>query len=155
VPTHAGGEPSPRPDRSGRTTGRGIRLNLLVGFVLALAATWAILLVVFWFLRPKGVSGRELVGVIPDLLRLLRSIIADRSAPLDVRLVLIGLVAWIISPIDLIPEFIPVLGPLDDVVVAIVALRFVRRRLGVEELRRRWTGSDAAFALLLRFVGSN
>ena len=77
------------------------------------------------------------------------------SQLLDVRLVLIGLVAWILSPIDLIPEFIPVLGPLDDVVVAIVALRFVRRRVGVDELRGRWQGSPEGFALLVRVIGTS
>lgn len=130
-------------------------LSPFVGIVVALVAVWAALLVLFWVLRPKGVPVRELFGVIPDVLRLLRSLIGDRSAPLDVRLVLVGLVAWIVSPIDLIPEFIPVLGPLDDVVVAVVALRYVRRRVGVEELRTRWSGTDDGFALLLRVIGSN
>jgi uncharacterized membrane protein YkvA (DUF1232 family) len=87
-------------------------------------------------------------------MRLLRSIIGDRSTPLDVRAVLVLLLVWIISPIDLIPEFIPVLGPLDDVVVAAVALRYTRRRLGIEALRRRWAGSDEGFALLVRMVGT-
>jgi uncharacterized membrane protein YkvA (DUF1232 family) len=68
--------------------------------------------------------------------------------------VLVGLVAWIISPIDLIPEFIPVLGPIDDIVVAVVAMRFVRRRMGVEDLRRRWSGSPDGFDLLLRVIGA-
>ena len=95
-----------------------------------------------------------MLGLIPDVLRLLRSVIGDRSAPPDVRLVLVGLLAWIVSPIDLIPEFIPVLGPIDDVVVAVVAMRYVRRRVGVEDLRRRWTGTDDGFALLLRVIGS-
>jgi uncharacterized membrane protein YkvA (DUF1232 family) len=90
---------------------------------------------------------------VPDVLRLLRSVIGDRSTPLDVRLVLVGLVAWIISPIDLIPEFIPVLGPIDDAVVAIAALRYVRRRLGIEELRRRWSGTPEGFELLTRIIG--
>ena len=111
-------------------------------------------LVLFWMLRPKGVPVRELLGLIPDVLRLLRSLIGDRSAPPDVRLVLVGLLAWILSPIDLIPEFIPVLGPLDDVVVAVVAMRYVRRRTGLEDLRRRWTGTDVGFALLKRVIGS-
>lgn len=128
--------------------------STLVGIVIALVALWALLLGVFWALRPKGASVREVAGVIPDVLRLLRSVIADRSAPLDVRLVLVGLLAWIVSPIDLIPEFIPVLGPLDDVVVAVVALRYVRRRVGVDDLRRRWSGTDSGFALLLRVIGS-
>ena len=68
-------------------------------------------------------------------------IITDKRAPLDVRVVLVGLVAWIVSPIDLIPEFIPVIGPLDDVVVAVVALRYTRRRMGAAALRERWRGT--------------
>ena len=128
--------------------------STLLGIVVALVTVWAILLVLFWILRPKGVPVRELLGLIPDVLRLLRSVIGDRSAPIDVRLVLLVLLAWILSPIDLIPEFIPVLGPLDDVVVAVVAMRYVRRRVGVEDLRSRWSGSDQGFALLLRVIGS-
>ena len=129
----------------------GTLVSILVGLVLL----WAVLLVVFWVLRPKGVPIRELLGLIPDVLRLIRSVIGDRSVPLDVRTVLVGLLAWILSPIDLIPEFIPVLGPMDDVVVAVVAMRYVRRRLGVEDLRRRWVGSDAGFAMLLTVIGSD
>ena len=81
--------------------------------------------------------------------------LGDGSAPLDVRLVLVGLMAWIVSPIDLIPEFIPVLGPLDDVVVAVVAMRYVRRRVGIEDLRTRWAGTPEGFALLVRIIGSS
>jgi uncharacterized membrane protein YkvA (DUF1232 family) len=128
-------------------------LTPLVGVALAVAVLWAVLLALFWVLRPRGVPVRELIAVIPDVLRLLRSVVGDRSAPLDVRLVLIGLVAWILSPIDLIPEFIPGIGPLDDVLVAIVAFRYVRRRVGVDDLRRRWLGTDAGFELLLRVIG--
>jgi len=131
-----------------------VELSTVAAILLGLIALWAALLVVFWVLRPKDVSIRELLGLIPDILRLLRSLIGDRSAPLDVRLVLIGLVAWIVSPIDLIPEFIPVLGPMDDVVVAIVAMRYVRRRVGTDDLRQRWVGSEAGFAMLLRVIGS-
>ena len=128
-------------------------LRPLLGIVIALVALWAALLVLFWALRPRGVPAREIVRVVPDVLRLLRSLIGDRGVPLDVRVVLVGLVAWILSPVDLIPEFIPVLGPLDDVVVAVVAMRYVRRRIGVEELRERWRGSDDGFALLVRVIG--
>jgi uncharacterized membrane protein YkvA (DUF1232 family) len=129
-------------------------VEVIVAIAVGLVALWALLLVLFWALRPKGVSVRELLGLIPDVLRLLRSVIGDRSAPPDVRLVLVGLLAWIVSPIDLIPEFIPVLGPIDDVVVAVVAMRYVRRRVGLKDLRRRWTGTDDGFALLVRVIGS-
>ena len=128
-------------------------MEVIFAIAVGLIALWAILLVMFWALRPRNVAVRELLGLIPDVLRLLRSTIGDRSAPIDARLVLVGLLAWILSPIDLIPEFIPVLGPLDDVVVAVVAMRYVRRRVGIDELRRRWTGTEDGFALLTVVIG--
>ena len=129
-------------------------LTLVLGVILGLIALWIALLVLFWFVRPKGAGVREILAVIPDLVRLLRSLITDTSMPADVRIVLVGLLAWIVSPIDLIPEFIPGLGPLDDVIVAIVALRYVRRRIGVEALKERWRGTPDGFTLLLRVIGS-
>jgi len=126
----------------------------LIGIALGLAALWAALLLLFWLLRPKGVPVREVLAVVPDIVRLLHALIIDRAVPPDVRLVLIGLTAWIVSPIDLIPEFIPGLGPLDDVVVAVVAMRYVRKRIGIDGLRARWPGSDEGFALLSRVVGA-
>jgi uncharacterized membrane protein YkvA (DUF1232 family) len=128
-------------------------LRVIGGVAVGLLILWAALLVLFWVLRPKGVAARELIRVVPDLVRMLRSLVADPGSPLDVRLVLVGLLAWIVSPIDLIPEFIPVLGPLDDVLVAIVALRYVRRRIGVNQMRARWPGTDDGFALLGTVVG--
>ena len=131
----------------------GPDLAWLVWLVVGLVALWAVLLIVFWLVRPRDVSARELIRVVPDVVRLIRSVITDRSAPLDVRVILVGLLIWIVSPIDLIPEFIPVLGPLDDVVVAVVAMRYARRRMGIEDLRARWVGSDDGFALLVRVIG--
>jgi uncharacterized membrane protein YkvA (DUF1232 family) len=132
-----------------------VGIELIIGVVIGLIVLWIALLAVFWVLRPKGAPIRELLALTPDLLRLLRSLIGDSSVPIDVRLVLVGLIAWIVSPIDLIPEFIPVLGPLDDVVVAIVAMRYVRRRVGSDGLRQRWTGSHDGFALLTRVIGTD
>jgi uncharacterized membrane protein YkvA (DUF1232 family) len=129
--------------------------RLVLEILLALVALWLVTLAVFWALRPKGVSLQELARIVPDVIRLLRSLLRDGTTPLDVRLVLVGLVAWILSPIDLIPEFIPVLGPLDDIVVAVVAMRYVRRRVGTADLRMRWQGSPAGFELLSRVIGAD
>jgi len=126
---------------------------VLLAIAAAVIALWIACLVLFWIARPRGVPTRVVLATVPDLLRLLRSLIADPTVPLDVRIVLIALVAWIVSPIDLIPEFIPVLGPIDDIVVAVAALRYVRRRLGLPELRRRWRGSDEGFAVIARLLG--
>src|SRR5207248_10748877 len=106
-----------------------------------------------WLLRPKDVALRELLGVVPDLVRLIRDRLADRQTPFGVRLALTVLLAWIVNPIDLIPEFIPVIGPLDDVVVAVLVLRYVRRRIGDDPLSRRWPGTPQAYVLLAGLVG--
>ena len=128
-------------------------MDILVGVVAAMAVLWLACLVLFWVARPRGVPARTVVAMIPDVLRLLRGLVTDPAVPLDVRLALIGLVAWIASPIDLIPEFVPVLGPIDDVVVAVVALRYVRWRLGTEALRARWRGTPEGFGVLARVLG--
>jgi uncharacterized membrane protein YkvA (DUF1232 family) len=128
-------------------------MDILVGVVVAIAVLWLACLAVFWVARPRGVPTRTVVTMIPDVLRLLRGLVTDPAVPLDVRLALVGLVAWIVSPIDLIPEFVPVLGPIDDVVVAVVALRYVRWRLGAEELRARWPGTPEGFQVLVRVLG--
>ena len=99
-----------------------MNLEVVVAIVVSLLLVWSLLLVVFWLLRPRDVSVRELLGVIPDVLRLLRSLIGDGSVPADVRIVLVGLIAWIVSPIDLIPERIPFVGALDDVAVMVLAI---------------------------------
>jgi uncharacterized membrane protein YkvA (DUF1232 family) len=127
--------------------------TLVAAVVAALLATWVVLLALLWAVRPRGVPARALVRVVPDAVRLLRALIADGSVPLDARLVMVGLVAWIVSPIDLIPEFVPVLGPLDDVVVAVLAMRYVRWRIGLDAIRRRWPGTDDGFALLAGVIG--
>ena len=69
------------------------------------------------------------------------------------RVAIAVLLVYLVNPVDLIPEFIPVLGPLDDLVVAVLVLRFVRRRLGPEHLRGRWRGTPDGVALLQRVMG--
>ena len=121
-----------------------MELGLLLGIVAGLLTAWLALIAVLWLFRPRDVRLAELVRVVPDVVRLARGLLADRAVPISVKAALIGLMAWLISPIDLIPEFIPVLGPLDDVVVAILVLRFVRRRIGDDELAGRWPGLPTA-----------
>jgi uncharacterized membrane protein YkvA (DUF1232 family) len=127
--------------------------RVLAGIVGSLVAVWVLLIGLLWLLRPRDASLGELVRLVPDLLRLVRGLLADRTVPIGVRVALVGLLAWLVNPIDLIPEFIPILGPLDDVVVAILVLRYVRRRLGESELRRRWPGTPEGFALLSGILG--
>jgi uncharacterized membrane protein YkvA (DUF1232 family) len=126
----------------------------VIGIGVGILLVWAALMALLWIFRPRDTNLGELIRLVPDLLRLVRSLIGDRSVPLGARVALVGLLAWLISPIDLIPEFIPVLGPIDDVVVAVLVLRYVRRKVGLEGLRQRWPGTADGFALLSRIVGS-
>jgi uncharacterized membrane protein YkvA (DUF1232 family) len=128
--------------------------TVVVGVVAGLIAAWLLFVAVLWVFRPRGANLAQLVRVVPDVLRLIRQLVGDGSVPLGVRAALVGLLAWLLNPIDLIPEFIPVLGPLDDVVVAVLVLRYVRRRLGGEELRRRWPGTPESYDLLSGVLGT-
>ena len=130
-----------------------MNLTGVAAIVVALVGAWLLFIVLLWILRPRDARLGELVRLVPDLLRLVRNLLTDRSAPRGVRLALLALVAWLVNPIDLIPEFIPVLGPLDDVVVAVLVLRYVRRRLGDDELRQRWTGTAEGYELLRGILG--
>ena len=119
----------------------------------SLLLVWLLFIAVLWVFRPRDVTLGQLIRIVPDVLRLVRQILADGTVPLRVRVALVGLLAWLLNPIDLIPEFVPVLGPLDDVVVAVLVLRYVRRILGDDELRRRWPGTAEGYALLAGVLG--
>lgn len=125
----------------------------IVGIVVGLLTLWLVILAILWLARPRDANVRELIRVVPDVVRLVRRLLRDGAVPLAVRVALVGLLIWLVNPIDLIPEFIPVLGPIDDVVVAVLVLRFVRRRLGDEELERRWPGTPEGYRLLLSVTG--
>lgn len=127
-------------------------MDALATIILAVVAAWILLIGWLWLIRPRDVGMGDLVRVVPDIARLVRNVLGDASAPTSVRVALVVLLVWLVSPIDLIPEFIPVLGPLDDVIVAVLILRFVARRLGVEELRRRWPGTDEGWSVLARLL---
>jgi uncharacterized membrane protein YkvA (DUF1232 family) len=85
--------------------------------------------------------------VAPDVLRLLRALAKDPAVPRWRLLVLLGYLAM---PFDLIPDFIPVLGYADDVLVVAWTLRSVIRRVGPEVIERNWPGTPEGLALLRR-----
>jgi uncharacterized membrane protein YkvA (DUF1232 family) len=122
--------------------------GVVVGLLVAVIGAWLLLVVALWVMRPRDVRVVELVRLVPDVLRLVRNLLTDRTVPGAVRIALVVLLGWLVNPIDLIPDFIPVLGPLDDIVVAIIILRYVRRRLGDDELRLRWPGTPEGYELL-------
>ena len=82
-------------------------VELLGAVILGLVGAWLLLLLTLWLIRPRDVSAGEVLRVVPDVLRLARSLIADPASPTGVRVALVIMLVWLISPIDLVPGVHP------------------------------------------------
>lgn len=127
--------------------------DLALGIAGALLVTWLALVLVLVLVRPRGGLLREALRLLPDVLRLVRRLAADRSLPRGVRVRLGLLLAYLALPIDLIPDFIPVLGYADDAIVVTAVLRGVVRRAGIDAVRAHWPGTEDGFAAVVRLTG--
>src|SRR5512140_2478235 len=132
-------------------TGIWILDAAIVG-VVAIVAGWLVLVAFLWLHRPSREMVAPALRIIPDLARLVRALMADPATPRSAKLALVGLLAYLLTPIDLVPDFLPGIGSLDDVIVAAVVLRWTARRIGPERLRADWPGDEAGFALLRRLL---
>ena len=126
-----------------------------VGVAVALIVAWVALIVGLAIMRPPGGLLREAVRILPDVLRLIRRLAADKTLPAGVRIRLWLLLAYLALPFDLIPDFIPVLGYTDDAIIVTAVLRSVVRRAGIGAARGHWPGTDDGFAALCRLTGLN
>ena len=134
----------------------GMWWRVLLAALAGLLLIYALLVLLLWrYARahPETIGLRDAMRMLPDLLRLVRRLAADPTVPRGVRVRLVPLLAYLVSPIDLIPDFVPVLGHADDVVVVALVLRSVLRRSGPEALRRHWPGSPEGLAVLLQVAG--
>ncbi|MFF5988255.1 YkvA family protein [Prauserella flavalba] len=129
--------------------------DLAISIVAALVLAWLALGTTLLILRPRGGLLREAVRVLPDVLRLVRRLAADRTLPRGVRIRLGLLLAYLAIPIDLVPDFIPVLGYADDAIIVTAVLRSMVRRAGLDPIRAHWPGTDDGFAALIRLLGLN
>ena len=129
--------------------------RIVGGVVIGLVACWLALLVTLLIVRPRGPLLREAIRILPDLLRLLTRLARDATLPRGVRVRLSLLLVYLAIPIDLVPDFIPVLGYADDAIIVAFVLRSVVRKAGLEPVRRHWPGTDDGFAALIRLCGLN
>lgn len=125
------------------------------GFLIAIgivAALWVLAIAALWFLG-RRVAAAQLARAIPDMLALCRALMSDPRVPLGSKLLVGGALIWLLSPIDLVPEFIPVLGPLDDVIVVGLVLRHLVKRAGPEIVQEHWRGDPRVMRTALRLAG--
>ncbi|WP_139005306.1 DUF1232 domain-containing protein [Arthrobacter crystallopoietes] len=130
--------------------------EVVVGIVGGVLLVYVALLFLLWrYARrnPETVALRDALRLLPDLLRLVHGLAKDRTLPAGVRLGLLLLLLYLASPIDIVPDFIPVLGYADDVVVVGLVLRSVIRAAGSEPLGRHWPGSDAGLQIIRKLAG--
>lgn len=129
-----------------------ILLSILGGLLLL----WLVLVLLLWWnarKQPNEAKLREVLRLVPDVVRLLRRLVADPTVPRAVRLWLVVLLVYLLSPIDLIPDFVPVVGYLDDAIVVAIVLRFATRHAGGAALDRHWPGTPQGLEALRRLAG--
>jgi len=123
---------------------RGLITTLVVAVSLWLLA----IMILFVFGRRS--AARELATLIPNLVFLFRGLLRDPRVPRSSKLWLGFAVAWFVSPIDLIPEFVPVVGPLDDAIVAALVLRHVLKVTDRIVLDDHWRGDATTLDTIIR-----
>jgi|SRR5512133_1764000 uncharacterized membrane protein YkvA (DUF1232 family) len=115
--------------------------------ILVVVASWAVLVLLAKRL-PPGIM-RDLAAFIPDCVTTIRRLRNDPSVPRRAKIAVLVAGVWVASPIDLIPEFLPVIGPLDDIVVVALALRYAGRQVPREVILAAWPGEPRLLERLL------
>ncbi|WP_457963857.1 DUF1232 domain-containing protein [Arthrobacter sp. D1-29] len=128
----------------------------VAGVVAGILLAYAVLLFLLWLYarrHPETVTPKDALRMLPDLLRLIRRLAADRTLALGIRVRLVLLLAYLLSPLDLVPDFIPVIGYADDAIIVAMVLRSVLRRAGPEALSRHWPGTPAGLEIIVKAAG--
>lgn len=118
------------------------------------AALLVYALFVGWLvLAGRGDAARAVARLVPDCLVLFRRLLGDRRVPRRTKLLLAAVVPYLALPFDLVPDFVPVAGYLDDAVIVAYALRRVLRDAGAGLVEEHWPGPPLSLELVLRLAG--
>jgi uncharacterized membrane protein YkvA (DUF1232 family) len=103
-------------------------------------------------LAGRGGDARALASFVPDCVVLVKRLIGDPRVPRRRKLLLAALAVYLASPIDLVPDFVPVAGQLDDAIVVALALRAIVRAGGDDLLTEHWPGPERSLAVIRRLI---
>jgi uncharacterized membrane protein YkvA (DUF1232 family) len=126
-----------------------------LGIVGGLGLIWAVLVAVLWLTKPGEYDVKEALRLLPDLIRLVKRLATDPNTPRSVRILLVLLLVYLALPIDLIPDFIPVLGYADDAIIIALVLRSATRSAGPDALAKHWPGTPQGLIALKRLCRLN
>ena len=126
------------------------RTFLVVFGVLVVA--WLAFVLWVWLIRPDSTSLSDATRLLPDMLRLIRRLSTDSALPRTTRWWVWALLIYLASPIDLVPDFIPVIGFADDAIITSFVLRHVIARSGPAKLAEHWPGSPEGLSTLTRIL---
>jgi uncharacterized membrane protein YkvA (DUF1232 family) len=128
------------------------RVRTIVLLAASFAFVWLAFVMFVWLIRPDNTSIGDAARLLPDTLRLVRRLSADRSIPRTTRCLVWALLVYLATPIDLVPDFIPVIGYADDAIITSFVLRHVIARAGTPKLREHWPGSEDGLSSLVRIL---
>ncbi|GAW51870.1 MULTISPECIES: YkvA family protein [unclassified Nocardioides] len=124
------------------------RVLLLAAAGLALWAMSCLVMVLVASRLPDGLM-RQVAEFLPSCVSTARTLRKDPAVPRRAKVALLVAVLWVVSPIDLLPEFLPVIGPLDDVVAVILLLRYAARSIPRDTLLAAWPSDPTLLERLL------
>jgi uncharacterized membrane protein YkvA (DUF1232 family) len=128
-------------------------VTIAVSIAIGLGVAYLVLLGALLLVRPRGNLLGEALRLLPDTLRLLRRLASDRNVPRGVRVRLWLLLGYLAIPIDVVPDFVPVVGDADGANIVSLVLRSVVRRAGAAVVSGHWPGTDDGLAALGRLTG--
>lgn len=131
-------------------------LLAVAGILSGVLILWGVLVTFLWVQQRKAgneINWRDVARLAPDVVRLIKRLATDREVPRGTRAWLIALMIYLVLPIDLISDFIPVIGYADGAIIVAVALRYAVRHAGLSAIERHWPGTPAGLLSMLSLVG--
>ena len=125
----------------------------LGGALAGLVVLWVALLLVLWRVAPGADRSREVLRLLPDVLRLVSRLARDPTLARGVRVRLWLLLGYLALPFDLVPDFLPVIGYADDAVLVAWTLRSVAHRAGPDAVDRHWPSTPEGLRVVVRLAG--
>jgi uncharacterized membrane protein YkvA (DUF1232 family) len=129
--------------------------SIPLGIAAGLLLLWLVFAAALWVAKPDDYAITDSIRLLPDLLRLIKRLAADPETPRGVRIRLALLLGYLALPIDLIPDFVPVIGYADDAIIVALVLRSATRSAGGDALTKHWPGTPEGLAALKRLCRIN